>query len=212
MLLVFLLLDVFLFLILAFLTLQIKLSIQGEKTSCHNGKTNKEKEIKVKLSFYILGRVKIGTKQLTKEMGKKFIEKQKEMNRSLKDIKKYEPELSTFLEDMKALKIKVEKFHLKLLLGTEDVILTSSIIVFISTAISCLLPHVTEKPVKKAIVYQILPLYEEKNQYDIQTNCIIQVKLVHIIYVIYRVIKRREIDKNGKSSNRRAYEYSYEQH
>ena len=61
-------------------------------------------------------------------------------------------------------------------------------------------------PKKKA--FSVYPLYNFGNSIKINLNCIIKVKIVHIIYVIYILLRRR--NKNERASNRRAYDYSYE--
>ncbi len=59
----------------------------------------------------------------------------------------------------------------------------------------------------------MLPIYEDKNRIKLILNCIIQVKLVHIISIIYYVVKKRkEKRKYERASNRRSYDYSYEQY
>ena len=59
--------------------------------------------------------------------------------------------------------------------------------------------------------YTIEPIYQNKNIYKIQFNCIIQVKMVHIINVIYIFLKKGRSDLNERTtSNRRSYGYSYE--
>lgn len=57
--------------------------------------------------------------------------------------------------------------------------------------------------------FRIIPLYNFGNSIKFNLNCIISVKIVHIIYVIYILLKTRR-RKNERTSNRRSYDYSYE--
>lgn len=54
-----------------------------------------------------------------------------------------------------------------------------------------------------------MPMYRFGNSINLSLNCIINVKMVHIIYVIYILLKKGMI-KNERTSNRGAYDYSYE--
>jgi len=55
----------------------------------------------------------------------------------------------------------------------------------------------------------VKPLYNLGNSIKFNLNCIISVKVVHIIYVIYILLKKRRAS-NERASNRRSYDYSYE--
>lgn len=127
------------------------------------------------------------------------------------DIKKIEKDFSfQDLKLLKKIKPNVSLLNLELKIGTEDAILTSFIVFLISTGISILLPHVIKRYDKNKYKYLITPLYFQKNLYQIKLNCIIEIKLVHIINMIYIFIKKRRSDKNERTSNRRPYDYSYE--
>lgn len=207
MLLVFLILGIIAVFVFLFLTLKIRISIKGEKQS-QNLSEKMNSPIKLKVSFYTFGGIKIASKQIKKEDVTKLLEKQKA--NVWNDFKKYEPKFFILLKDLEKMKVSVKKLYLSIHLGTEQLAVTSFLVVLFSTFLSILLAKFVQIPDKKKIQYQILPYYQEKNQYHVKVDCIIQVKMVHIIYVIYRVIKRKEIDEHGKSSNRRSYEYSYE--
>lgn len=127
------------------------------------------------------------------------------------DLKKLEQNIK--LEDLKQLQklhLKVSLFNLKAKLGTEDAVLTSFIIFFITTLIAITLPHVIKKYKKEKYEYEIIPVYVGRNIYEIKLNCIIEIKMVHIINMIDSLIKKRRVEKNERSSNRRSYGYSYE--
>ena len=59
--------------------------------------------------------------------------------------------------------------------------------------------------------YKIEPLYLNHNIYEIKLNCIFEIKMVHIINMIYYFIKKRRGENHEqRTSDRRAYGYSYE--
>ena len=128
------------------------------------------------------------------------------------DIKKIEKDFSfQDLKLLKKIKPNVSLLNLELKIGTEDAILTSFIVFLISTGISILLPHVIKRYDKNKYKYLITPLYFQKNLYQIKLNCIIEIKLVHIINIIYTLLKKGKSDKNERAtSNRKSYGYSYE--
>jgi len=107
--------------------------------------------------------------------------------------------------------IKLEKLNINLKLGTEDVEITSYIVTSISVILSQFLAKQIDNFSNENYRYQIVPLYINKNALKLSINCIASIKLVHIIYMIY-VLKRKDDENNGRTSNRRSYDNSNEQH
>lgn len=128
------------------------------------------------------------------------------------DMKKIEKDFK--IEDLKyirQLQPQITYLNFNIKIGVEDVILTSFIICILSTIISITLPHMIKKYQKDKYQYKVVPLYINKNVYEIKIDCIIETKLVHIINIIYIFIKKRREKKNEqRTSNRRSYGYSYE--
>ncbi len=110
---------------------------------------------------------------------------------------------------LKELKTNIEVINLSLKLGTESVILTSILVSLISSFVCLFLSRSIKRFDIKKHFYEILPVYKNKNNFELFLNCIIDVKLVHIIYVIFR-LKKRRWKNNERTSNRRSYDYSYE--
>ena len=168
---------------------------------------SKEK-YKIEIALYLFNKLKwlkvtLNQARLKKIYGKIKLEKINLKNieqnlelKTLTDIMKSEPQIS-FLD-----------LHLKI--GTEDVIITSFIVFIISTLISVILPYKIKEYQKDKYKYSIKPIYMNKNMYEIKFSCIFEVKMVHIINIIYVFLKRRRGDKNERTSNRRSYGYSYE--
>lgn len=157
-------------------------------------------------------KLKIDTKRVEKILKKRNIkEKVKEIN--FKQIKQDLPDKEEQVKLMKRLKIKLEEFHFVLELGTKDVLITSAIIAFLSSALGIAIARVIKQYKEEKYEYKMIPVYQNKNIINLNLNCIIQVKMVHIICIIFTLLrKRKEKQKHERTSNRRSYDYSYEQY
>jgi len=115
-------------------------------------------------------------------------------------------------EHIKDLNIKISKLKMSVEIGTENAVITSYLTAFIGTAVSILLAFAIEDYKKEKYHYTITPLYKNQNLLKMDFNCIINIKMVHIINTLYIIalIKRSE-GKNG-ASDRRTYDNSYEQY
>ena len=64
---------------------------------------------------------------------------------------------------------------------------------------------------KEKYEYKIKPIFGKQNFLKICIDCIINLKMVHIINIIYILKKKRSVNKYDKrTSDRRAYAYSNE--
>ena len=159
------------------------------------------KDYSINISMSLFNKIKWISVNLNDKKIKKI---QNKMNMQKIDFKKLKGNFKP--DDIKLLKeIKVKIAYLELLarIGVNDVVATSFII-------SLLLPHVIEEYKDKKYNYKILPLYLNRNAYEIKLDCIIEVKMVHIINIVYVFLKKRRVDRNERTSNRRPYGYSYE--
>ena len=194
------------------MTLLSTVRIKIENFAMSNIKDKKDsisEKYKITISFYLWNIMKwisfkINHKKIRKIYQKiqleKFDFKKIEKNFQLKDLK-----------EIRKLNPEVSYFNLELKAGTEDAVLTSFIIFAISTFISILLPHVIKKYDADKYRYEIVPLYINQNVYEMKLNCIIQIKMVHIINIIYVFLKKRRVDSyEQRASNRRTYGYSHE--
>jgi len=120
------------------------------------------------------------------------------------------PDKKEAIEIIKNLKVEVAKLNLNLEIGTEDVIITSGIIAVLSSVLGIVLAQTIKKYDREKHKYEIYPVYQNKNLINLYLNCIIKVKMVHIIYIIYVLVKKRRVNKYERTSNRRTYDYSYE--
>lgn len=173
-------------------------------------KLNKEKQEKIKRRIQKLQNSKL-IKKLSKTSIKKIplkLEKKLEREILFNNIKPLKLAKIIF----KNLKIEILKFKMNLQIGLEDVIITSSLITIISVIVPIIL-RLTNKYIKNInnYRYKILPIYGNKNVLKLDLDCIINLKLVHIINIIYIIVKmKRRSDKNERTSNRRSYDYCHE--
>lgn len=203
---------IFLLIIVSMLVFStIHFEVQNFELSNIEKEDNKKKvndNYELMISFYLFNKVKWISFHLNDKKMRKIYSK---MQLEKIDIRTFEKDFKLKdLKELSKLNAKLSYFNLKMKLGTEDAILTSFIVCFISSFISLLLPHVIKKYQKNQYDYMIQPLYLYKNLYEIKFNCIIEVKIVHIINISYIFWKKRRVDKNERTSNRRSYGYSYE--
>ena len=134
--LIFLCIIIILFLFFLVLLLSsIKLEIKDFELSNITEITTKD--YMIKMSINLFGKIKIFSIKLNSNKLKKIYSKSKLGKINLKEIK----EIFT-VKDIKNLKLELMYLNMKLKIGLEDVILTSSLVFIISTAISILLPHI----------------------------------------------------------------------
>ena len=139
----------------------------------------------------------------------------KEAHKLTKEIKKQYPEVDyktqlglclSFLSQEKEGNEMVE-----ISIGTENAALTAFTIPVISTFIAISLSKQIKKYNDKQ-VFLVEPVYLDKNLLNIEISSIFQIKMIHIINTICIVNKKRKGDKNERTSNRRPYDYGYEQY
>lgn len=200
---------VFIICILIFLVLSITFStirIQVENFEASNIENMKKpKNYKIKIALYLFNKIKWIWISLDDKKIQKISQKSK-WNEV--DIKKYVDVKDIKL--VKKLSPKISFLNLKVKLGTFDIVATTYLVAILSTFIAVLLPYTIKKYKKENYYYEILPVYSDKNLYEIKLNCIIEEKMVHIISIVYALLKKRRVDKNERTSNRRSYAYSHE--
>ena len=102
--------------------------------------------------------------------------------------------------------LKIERLDLRIDVGIEDAALTA-----IATGIGAtILSFLIGKNINKSeeIEWSINPIYNNDNLLKLDLNCIISIKLIHIIKRIY--VMRKEDDRNARTSNRKNFKYIYE--
>ena len=193
---------IFLVLLITFSTIRIQVE-NFEASNMENMK--KPKNYKIKIALYLFNKIKWIWISLDNKKIQKISQKSK-WNEV--DIKKYVDVKDIKL--VKKLSPKISFLNLKVKLGTFDIVATTYLVAILSTFIAVLLPYTIKKYKKENYYYEILPVYSDKNLYEIKLNCIIEEKMVHIISIVYALLKKRRVDKNERTSNRRSYAYGHE--
>ena len=204
---------VFLFILLTILIVLIFSKIQVEIENFRlNLPKNKNKILNdtflFKIKLVIFGTLPIINLKINREKLKKLENNLKDKKIKL-DINKIGKQITKEnINDAKKLQMHIEKIKLKINFGTENTILTSFIVPIISTIWSIVLTKKRVKEEKQRL--EINPIYNKGNLVNIVFEGIFEIKMIHIIKVICAKIKKRRVEKYERTSNRRAYDYSYE--
>ena len=189
-----------LFIIVALITLNIKVSIVKFKIINTNSKLSFKIDIVLKIGIYIGKKIKLFEIYLNKEklLRNKYILKFKRENKLEKDINIIKD------KDMKSairkIKIYLENFELKLDLGTEDAKLTAMLIGILSTIIGILIPIIYYNEnikIMNNFMYNINPIFSNKNSLKLEIKGRVFIKLLHIIYILYVSVKINKKFRNG---------------
>lgn len=208
-------LFIFLMTILIFLTIRIKIEFINLKFTTTE-KEHINKDYKIKITIYAFQKipilkVNIDNKKISKALKNKKINEilKIEKEKITKDNINLEKEI---LEEIKKLNIELNEMDLKISIGTENAAITAFIIPIISSFLAIFLSKKVNK-YKNKQVFSIIPVYINENLINVEFSGIFQIKMIHIINTICIVNKKkRKGEKNERTSNRRTYDYSYEQH
>ena len=110
------------------------------------------------------------------------------------------------LKSLKYLNIEIKKINLDAYIGLEDAAIGAICVGGVSSILAIILRKCMEK--NNLSYWKITPIYQNRNLLNISLDCIFSLKLIHIIYTIYVLKKKGE--RNGRTSNRRAYAHSNE--
>ena len=204
---------VFLFILLTIIIVLIFSKIQVEIENFRlNLPKNKNKILNdtflFKIKLVIFGTLPIINLKINREKLKKLENNLKDKKIKL-DINKIGKQITKEnINDARKLQMHIEKIKLKINFGTENTILTSFIVPIISTIWSIVLTKKRVKEEKQRL--EINPIYNKGNLVNIVFEGLFEIKMIHIIKVICAKIKKRRVEKYERTSNRRAYDYSYE--
>ena len=185
------------------------LHIQIKNLSVSNMEPKNTNEYAIIFSLYLGNKIKwiwfrLNDKKVRKMYSKMQLEKL--------DFKKFRKDFKVKdLKELPKLQPKISYLNLDANLGVISPVTTSFLVATIASIISIALPYLAKSLKKERYIYNIKPLYYNKNLYKINLNCIIEIKMVHIINIIYIIVKmKRRSDKNERTSNRRSYDYCHE--
>lgn len=109
------------------------------------------------------------------------------------------------LKYFKDLQIEIRKLDVYLKISTGFPNLTVYAVAIIASFISIILAKTVKNYSKDRYKYIVFPMYTLKPAIKISLNCIINVKMVHIINIIYMLKKKRSVRNDERTSDRRAY-------
>lgn len=155
---------------------------------------NKIKWFKIILNEKKIEKMK-NTSRINKILNSKILRKYKDIQKIVFRKKK------EILEILKNLQI--EKLNLYAKIGTKNPCVTAYLIASISSILAIVFARRTSEA-----KYKIEPIYIDKNYIYLSINCIIAIKLVHIINIKKKLRGKEVYQKHGKASNRRTYAHS----
>lgn len=199
---------IFLLVVLTILTLKIRIKILKVHFSSAHKHTHINKNYKFVIQFYVLGFLPISQIRITKDILEKLKVNKRVLTleeKILSNPPKFDIDL---LDTIKKLKFKISQLDFKIEIGTENASITAFIIPIIST----ILAFILRKPLKNnnEIFYIVKPLFINQNVLNMQLSGIFEVKLIHIISIIYILNKKKGVKNYERTSNRGSYDYGYE--
>ncbi|MCI8443625.1 MAG: DUF2953 domain-containing protein [Clostridia bacterium] len=165
-------------------------------------------DYKIIIKLYVLSKIPILKVNITKTKLEKLKLKEKIRKIDFKALQNKNSFDKRIFKAMKKANIAIQDIHLKIQLGTENAALTSMIVPVLSTIIAIIL----RKKVKEASnqSFKITPVYSNQNLINIGISSIFEIKMIHIISIIYILNQKEGVKKYERTSNRRSYDYSYE--
>lgn len=160
-----------------------------------------------KLSLYLFNKVRLFQITIDDDKIKDLYKSGKIDVNKLKNNKELN---KLMLKSLKNIDFTVEELKLKGYIGTEDAAFTAITAGIINIIIPIILMNRVKKYAKDKFSYGLETVYVNQNIVNLEFNCIISVKIVHIINMIYILLKKGRVKKNERTSNRRTYAYSHE--
>ncbi len=203
---------VFLFVFLVFILILLifsKIQIQIDNLSFSSNRIrhiNNDYQIIIKL--LVFSKIPVFKYNITKTKLEKLRLKEKVRNMDFKILKNRNKFDKKMLKATKKINISIKKIKLYIELGTENASLTSIIIPIVSTVIANIFYKKVEN--YKNQNFTIKPIYINQNLINILIDGIFEIKMIHIINIIYILNKKEGVKKYERTSNRRSYDYSYE--
>lgn len=202
---------VFLLILIVFLLLiifsKIRIEVVNFKFSSE-WKRHINKDYKVIIKLCILNKIPILKINITKTRLEKLKLKDKIKDidfKVIQDNKKFDKKL---VKAIKKSNIDIDYINLNVELGTENACLTSIIVPAISTFLAILFRKKVKQFEKQ--IFIIKPVYINQNLINIALSGIFEIKMIHIINIIYVLNRKEGVKKYGRTSNRRSYDYGYE--
>lgn len=154
---------------------------------------NVSPKYKIIVKLYIFNKINYLKINLTKnQLERRFIKKN--VNKLKKKIKQDKNKFDKkILSNLKKTELKIKKIDLKIYLGISDAAINAIIVGIVSSSIAVIMGILMDKNIldfnckckkeeNNQIYWKIIPVYQNKNLLNIDLNCIISFKLIHIIH------------------------------
>ena len=145
--------------------------------------------------------------KITEKQVKKLKIKQKIENINIQKLEK-DLSVNKIKEILKKNRFVIKKLRLKIEIGTENSAFTAIVVPVISTVISFFIKNKIKDYKKQK--FNINPVFINKNLINIDFSGIFEIKMIHIINIIYILNRKEGVKDYERTSNRRSYAYSYE--
>lgn len=165
-------------------------------------------DYKIIIKLYVLSKIPILKVNITKTKLEKLKLKEKIRKIDFKALQNKNSFDKRIFKAMKKANIAIQDIHLKMQLGTENAALTSMIVPVLSTIIAIILRKKVKETSNQS--FEITPVYSNQNLINIGISSIFEIKMIHIISIIYILNQKEGVKKYERTSNRRSYDYSYE--
>lgn len=185
-------LAILIILLVEFTTVQIhiqNLRFHTEKID----ERNISPKYKIIVKLYIFNKINYLKINLTKNQLERRLIK-KNVNKLKKKIKQDQNKFDKkILSNLKKTELKIKKIDLKIYLGISDAAINAIIVGIVSSSIAVIMGILMDKNIldfnckckkekNNQIYWKIIPVYQNKNLLNIDLNCIISFKLIHIIH------------------------------
>ena len=193
--------------ILSFIFSKIRIEVINFKFDSTSQK-HVNKDYKIIIKFCIFNKIPVIKSTITQDKFKKIKVNQKAKDIAIKALRnKKKIDVKSF-SAIKKINISIKDIRLKINIGTENAGFTAIIVGIISTIIPIVLRNKVED--YKNQTFAINPIYINQNLINIALSGIFEIKVIHIINIIYILSKKEGVNKYERTSNRRSYAYSYE--
>ncbi len=201
-------LFIFSIIILLLVFSKIRIEIENLKFTSQRHPRYINEDYKLIIKLCILKKIPILKINLTKTRLEK-IELKKQIEKiNFEELIDNKPLDLKIIRAFKRLNIDIKNINLYIEMGTENAALTAIIVPVISTILSIIFSRKIKKEQNQK--FEIKPIYINQNLINIMFSGIFEIKMIHIINIIYILNKKEGVDRNERTSNRRAYDYSYE--
>lgn len=182
------------FIVISIILMKVKIEIENFRFSSERSR-HINKDYVGKLTIYLLRFIPIFKIKVTKKRLEKI-----NLKNQIQKININKKIDTKTLKLMKIIKPKIKKLDLNIILGTENAAITA----FITASLKMILINLFKRNI------EVEPVFNNKNQLNIYFEGIFEINLIHIINTLYIYNKKRRVNKNERTSNRRAYAYSNE--